>query len=30
MAETKTYGLKIIKSADPEASGDMPAVLTEL
>lgn len=30
MAETKTYGLKTIKSAAPEAGGNMPAVLTEL
>lgn len=30
MAEVKTYGLKTIKSADPEVSGDMPAALTEL
>lgn len=30
MPEIKTYGLTIIKSADPEVSGDMPAALTEL
>lgn len=30
MAETKTYGLQAIKSAEPSADGTMPAVLTEL